>query len=80
MLCLPRHSLRAAHNRPMATTRHSFLRDCADPSRVAVAGHSMGGYAALCVAGMRPTLHRGINGLVQTPWQATWEEALEASS
>ena len=47
---------------------------------MAVVGHSLGGYAALCVAGMRPTLHRAINGLVQTPWQPVWDATLEATA
>jgi len=57
-----------------------FLRGMADFSSVAVLGHSMGGYAALCVAGITPTLHRGINGIVPTAWQAQWDEVLKASA
>ena len=58
--------------------RGRFLRGMADFSCVAVLGHSMGAYAALCVAGMTPTLHRGVNGVVPTVWQTQWDEVLKA--
>ena len=58
-----------------------FLRAVADPSRLALVGHSMGGYGALSVAGMRPHLSRSMrtNPTVKV-WRDAWAAPLEATA
>ena len=69
-----------------ASSPFGFLGGCADAQNVGLIGHSMGGYGALCVAGMQPSLQAAMAAPAQIgsqgerKWREEWNPTLEATA
>ena len=69
-----------------ASSPFGFLGGCADAQNVGLIGHSMGGYGALCVVGMQPSLQAAMAAPAQIgsqgerKWREEWNPTLEATA